>query len=78
MTASPHMGETETNRSTAPVVAIRGLCKTYAGTPALRNLDLDFLPGEIHAVCGGSGSRTTDRAADPKHGEEMRWTRTAK
>jgi ribose transport system ATP-binding protein len=39
-----------------PTVAVRGLEKTFAGTRALRGVDIDFMPGEIHAVCGGNGS----------------------
>lgn len=39
-----------------PVVSVRGLTKTFAGTRALRGIDIDFLPGEIHAICGGNGS----------------------
>jgi ribose transport system ATP-binding protein len=40
----------------APVVSLRGVSKTFAGTRALRHVDLDFYPGEIHAVCGENGS----------------------
>jgi ribose transport system ATP-binding protein len=40
----------------APVVTLRGVSKTFAGTRALRHVDLDFYPGEIHAVCGENGS----------------------
>ena len=39
-----------------PAVSLRGVTKTFAGTRALRNLDLDFFPGQIHAVCGENGS----------------------
>jgi ribose transport system ATP-binding protein len=35
---------------------LRGVSKTFAGTRALRHLDLDFFPGQIHAVCGENGS----------------------
>lgn len=42
--------------SGAPVVSLRGVTKTFAGTRALRHIDLDFYPGEIHAVCGENGS----------------------
>jgi ribose transport system ATP-binding protein len=37
-------------------VGIRGLTKTYPGTRALDNVDLDFSAGRIHAVVGGNGS----------------------
>jgi ribose transport system ATP-binding protein len=39
-----------------PVVMLRGITKTFAGTRALRHVDLDFYPGELHAVCGENGS----------------------
>lgn len=42
--------------SLLPVVSLRGVTKTFAGTRALRHVDLDFFPGEIHAVCGENGS----------------------
>ncbi|MFC6239280.1 sugar ABC transporter ATP-binding protein [Longivirga aurantiaca] len=42
--------------SAVPVVSLRGVTKTFAGTRALRRVDLDFFPGEIHAVCGENGS----------------------
>jgi len=41
---------------TDPVVAVRSLSKTFAGTRALQGVDIDFRPGEIHALCGGNGS----------------------
>jgi ribose transport system ATP-binding protein len=40
----------------SPVVTLRGITKTFAGTRALRHVNLDFYPGEIHAVCGENGS----------------------
>lgn len=44
------------DRAFAPVVSVRALSKTFAGTRALQRVDIDFLPGEVHAVCGGNGS----------------------
>jgi ribose transport system ATP-binding protein len=35
---------------------LRDVSKTFAGTRALRHVDLDFYPGEIHALCGENGS----------------------
>jgi ribose transport system ATP-binding protein len=37
-------------------VSLRGVTKTFAGTRALRRVDMDFFPGQIHAVCGENGS----------------------
>src|SRR3954471_19025914 len=37
-------------------LAVRGLSKTYAGTLALDDLELELRRGEIHALLGGNGS----------------------
>ncbi|MCW2848451.1 MAG: transporter related protein [Marmoricola sp.] len=37
-------------------MSLRGVTKTFAGTRALRRVDVDFFPGQIHAVCGENGS----------------------
>ena len=37
-------------------IRVRGVAKTFAGTQALKGVDLDIRPGEIHALCGGNGS----------------------
>lgn len=51
-----HATASEPEGSGAPVACLRGVTKTFAGTRALRHIDLDFYPGEIHAVCGENGS----------------------
>src|SRR5215216_7121284 len=40
----------------APVLAIRGLSKTFPGTRALDRVDFDVRPGEVHALIGQNGS----------------------
>ncbi|WP_169988502.1 sugar ABC transporter ATP-binding protein [Microbispora sp. H10836] len=45
-----------TGTAAAPAVSLRGVAKTFAGARALRGVDIDFRPGEIHALCGGNGS----------------------
>lgn len=40
----------------APIVAIRHFSKTFGATRALRDVDLDVYPGEIHALVGQNGS----------------------
>lgn len=39
-----------------PRIQIRGLSKTFPGTRALVDFDLDIRAGEIHALVGGNGS----------------------
>jgi ribose transport system ATP-binding protein len=39
-----------------PCVAVRGLSKTFGSTAALRGVDLDVAPGEIHGLVGQNGS----------------------
>lgn len=39
-----------------PILRVRGLSKTFGATRALRGLDLEIGPGEIHALVGHNGS----------------------
>ncbi|WP_051485615.1 sugar ABC transporter ATP-binding protein [Nocardioides sp. J54] len=39
-----------------PVLALRDVCKTFTGVRALKGVDLDIAPGEIHALVGANGS----------------------
>ncbi len=39
-----------------PRVALHEISKAFAGAPALRGVDFDVLPGEIHALCGENGA----------------------
>ena len=39
-----------------PRVSLRGVIKAYSGVQALRGVDLDILPGEVHALCGENGA----------------------
>lgn len=41
---------------TVPVLSLRNVSKTFAGTQALKNVDLDIRPGEVHALVGQNGS----------------------
>jgi ribose transport system ATP-binding protein len=36
-------------------LAVRGLSKTFGATPALRNVDFEIAPGEVHALVGQNG-----------------------
>jgi len=67
-----------------PVVALRGLGKRFGPVWALRGLDLDLRPGEVHALIGqnGSGKSTViktlagyhqpDEGTILVHGDEVR------
>lgn len=39
-----------------PVVELRGVAKRFGGVPALRGVDLDLRPGEVHALVGENGA----------------------
>lgn len=42
--------------TTASALSIRGLCKAFGGARALRDVDIDVLPGEVHGLLGENGS----------------------
>ena len=37
-------------------MSARGISKSFAGVEVLRDVDLDLLPGEIHALLGENGA----------------------
>jgi len=39
-----------------PLLSIRGASKTYAGSPALIDAELDLLPGDVHGLMGENGA----------------------
>ncbi len=66
-------------REAAPLLELRGLDKRFTGTHALKAVDLDFLPGEIHAIVGenGAGKSTLIKLLTgvyPKSGGTMVWS----
>mgnify|MGYP000928573088 CR=1 FL=1 len=40
----------------APLISARGIGKTFATVDVLRDVDLDLMPGEIHALLGENGA----------------------
>lgn len=49
-------GEGDDRGGREPALRLRSLSKTFPGTRALDNVDLDLQPGEIRALVGGNGS----------------------
>jgi len=39
-----------------PLIAARGISKSFAGVEVLRDVDLDLQKGEIHALLGENGA----------------------
>ena len=37
-------------------VVMKGISKAFGGVKALDNVDLEVLPGEVHALLGGNGA----------------------
>ena len=46
----------EEHLGAAPVLAVRGLSKTFGGIHALRDVSLSFAGGEVHALLGENGA----------------------
>ncbi|MDB5542782.1 MAG: putative transporter ATP-binding protein [Devosia sp.] len=47
---------TDTSTSDRPLLAARGISKSFAGVEVLRDVDLDLRRGEIHALLGENGA----------------------
>lgn len=39
-----------------PIIQIRNMCKTFPGVQALKGVNLDLYPGEVHALVGENGA----------------------
>jgi ABC-type sugar transport system ATPase subunit len=50
--SSPEKGD----RKKDPVVRLRGVSKEFPGVLAVNGVDLEILPGEVHAVAGENGA----------------------
>src|SRR5262245_64629650 len=42
--------------STSSILGVRELTKSFGAITALKNVSLDFAPGEIRAICGENGA----------------------
>ena len=61
-----------------PLLEVRNLSKSFAGVRALKDVNLEVLPGEVHCVLGqnGAGKSTLIKALSgvhPPDGGEIRW-----
>ena len=56
MSERPSALDERVERSSAPVVEMRGIEKGFSGTPVLRGVDITLAPGEVHALAGGNGA----------------------
>ncbi len=58
-----------------PLLIVRGLTKSFAGVRALKGVDLEILPGEVHCVLGQNGAgkstliKTLSGVNQPDEGE---------
>ena len=48
------------------LLEVRGLCKRFGGTEALRDVDFSVLPGEIHALARRERRRQVDADQDTR------------
>lgn len=46
----------DTGAGPSPILSARGISKSFAGVEVLRDVDLDLMPGEIHALLGENGA----------------------
>ena len=57
MSSTPAHGAGQVSQSSyAPALAVHGLCKSYLGVNALRDMTLTFAAGEAHAIAGQNGA----------------------
>lgn len=50
------MSPEHSSREREPVVSARGISKSFGGVPALIDVSIDLIPGEVHCLAGENGS----------------------
>lgn len=53
------MSETQTSGEAIPVLELRGLCKSFGGLQATRDVNLRIMPGDRQAIIGPNGAGKT-------------------
>lgn len=56
MNASDRQGRTAADAQASVLLAMQGICKSFAGVPALQAVDWSVRAGEIHAIVGENGA----------------------
>ena len=54
--SATHAGEAQVVSSSAPLLTLRGIGKSFRGAHALDGVDLDIRAGETHALLGENGA----------------------
>jgi rhamnose transport system ATP-binding protein len=50
------MAKAKPAKTALPIMSARGVSKSFAGIEVLRDVDIDLMPGEIHALLGENGA----------------------
>ena len=56
MTVASIKTQADTSAQTGAVMEVRNICKRFPGVQACKNISLQFMPGEVHAVVGENGA----------------------
>lgn len=56
MTTGPSETRSSPASASTPLLVLQKLDKRFGATHALKHVDLDFLPGEVHAIVGENGA----------------------